>query len=126
MECNNGTNGVSKLKLRNPCDYYMDRNYYKCSLSGELRPSLVSLSELKYLDLSMNDFGGIQIPSFIGSLKKLKYLNLSSAGFAGEVPPNLGNLSRLRYLDLSGTFSLCSGNLWWLNYSTAVFEVPRL
>ncbi|KAG6491360.1 receptor-like protein EIX2 [Zingiber officinale] len=114
VECNNGTSGVLKLKLRNPCDYYMDPNYYTCSLSGELRPSLVSLSELAYLDLSINDFGGIRIPTFIGSLKKLKYLNLSLAGFAGEVPPNLGNLSRLRYLDLSNTFSLVSGNLWWL------------
>lgn len=41
------------------------------------------------------------IPSFIGRLGKLRYLNLSYTGLEGEIPPQLGNLSSLRYLDLS-------------------------
>ncbi|BBN68152.1 C2 calcium/lipid-binding plant phosphoribosyltransferase family protein [Prunus dulcis] len=67
---------------------------------GEINPSLLVLKYLVYLDLSMNKFGGVQLPSFIGSLEKLKYLDISSASFGGIIPPNLGNLSGLLYLDL--------------------------
>ncbi|KAE8647941.1 hypothetical protein Csa_000015 [Cucumis sativus] len=45
------------------------------------------------LDLSWNDFDYTQIPSFLGSMVELTYLNLSHASFAGKVPPHLGNLS---------------------------------
>ncbi|CAL9077469.1 unnamed protein product [Musa acuminata var. zebrina] len=55
---------------------------------------------MKYLDLSMNDFGGINIPEFMGSFHQLQYLNLSRAGLGGLLPHQLGNLSNLQYLDL--------------------------
>ncbi|PRQ58428.1 putative non-specific serine/threonine protein kinase [Rosa chinensis] len=42
-----------------------------------------------------SDFKGTPIPSFLGSLKKLRYLDLSASGFEGMVPPHLGNLSNL-------------------------------
>ncbi|RWR87975.1 leucine-rich repeat receptor protein kinase MSP1-like protein [Cinnamomum micranthum f. kanehirae] len=75
-------------------------------LSGEINPSLVELKYLKHLDLSLNCFGGIGIPNFIGSFNQLRYLNLSSAGFGGRVPHDLGNLTSLRYLDLNHKMSL--------------------
>ncbi|KAJ9176065.1 hypothetical protein P3X46_011415 [Hevea brasiliensis] len=74
--------------------------YERSSLSGKISPSLLNLKYLSYLDLSKNNFQGIQIPSFFGSLRELKYLNLSHASFAGMIPPHLGNLSNLQYLDL--------------------------
>ncbi|XP_027181933.1 receptor-like protein EIX1 [Coffea eugenioides] len=67
---------------------------------GHLSPSLVNLTNLRYLDLNSNSFSGIQVPAFLGLLKNLRYLNLSGAGFDGEIPRHLGNLMYLRYLDL--------------------------
>ncbi|XP_020082474.1 LRR receptor-like serine/threonine-protein kinase GSO2 [Ananas comosus] len=104
--CSNTTSHVVKLELGN------------LSLSGEIKPSLSLLSDLKHLDLSMNNFYGNSIPTHIGSLQKLKYLNLSNAWFNGIVPAQLGNLSNLRYLDLNAQnsiFPLISvDNMWWL------------
>ncbi|KAM5581972.1 receptor-like protein EIX1 [Rosa sericea] len=100
--CNNTTGRVESLNLRN--SYSDDLNSdggTLHALGGEINPSLLDLKDIVYLDLSMNNFGGIKLPSFIGSLEKLKYLNISRASFGGVIPPNLGNLSRLLYLDLS-------------------------
>ncbi|EEF50921.1 conserved hypothetical protein [Ricinus communis] len=52
----------------------------------------------------MNNFGGNQIPAFIGALKNLTYLNLSSASFGGMIPPTLGNLSSLQIVDLNNQY----------------------
>ncbi|KAH7853559.1 hypothetical protein Vadar_003993 [Vaccinium darrowii] len=115
--CNNLTGHVRELHLQNPHDffYYSDdvtwakyeaeyEAYAKQKLGGEVNPSLLNLKHLSYLDLSQNDFGGIPIPSFLGSLTSLRYLNLSEAGFAGTVPHQLGNLSSLRSLGLKGPY----------------------
>ncbi|XVF57819.1 hypothetical protein PTKIN_Ptkin07bG0013100 [Pterospermum kingtungense] len=96
---------VTKLKLSNPYSSnpdVLDATAY--ALRGEINPSLLDLKYLNYLDLSFNDFGGVAIPNFIGSLKALRYLNLSGASFGGSLPSFLGNLTSLRYLDLNSCF----------------------
>jgi Leucine-rich repeat (LRR) protein len=45
------------------------------------------------------------IPSFLGSMKNLRYLNLSGVQFTGRLPPEFGNLTKLQYLDLGAQFS---------------------
>ncbi|KAH9659672.1 LRRNT 2 domain-containing protein [Citrus sinensis] len=112
--CNNFTGHVLQLNLRNPNP---DPNFGTGStLVGKINPSLVDLKHLIHLDLSDNDFLGIQIPKYLGSLKNLRYLNLSGAEFAGVIPYQLGNLSNLQYLDLSKNYNeLQVESLSWLS-----------
>ncbi|XP_048317804.2 receptor-like protein EIX2 [Ziziphus jujuba] len=117
VSCNNRTGHVVELNLRCPYSESLDGNGMVQTLSGKINPSLLVLKYLNHLDLSMNDFGGSQIPSFIGSLQSLRYLNLSGASFSGTIPPSLGNLSRLIYLDLNKVdqFELTKSSLSWLS-----------
>ncbi|PON63060.1 LOW QUALITY PROTEIN: LRR domain containing protein [Trema orientale] len=105
--CNNITGHVSELRLNDGF------------LKGKINPSLLSLKHLTHLDMSSNDFGGIIIPSFIGSLVSLRYLNLTRGGFKGMIPHQLGNLSSLRHLELANSivddFQLYVENLHWLS-----------
>ncbi|MCD9644782.1 hypothetical protein HAX54_033216 [Datura stramonium] len=94
VSCDNKTGNVVKLDLRNQ----FSRDH---ELGGAINPSLLELQQLRYLDLSMNNFGGIEVPEFIGALEELRYLNLSGASFSGSVSQFLGNLSNLQVLDLS-------------------------
>ncbi|KAH9659667.1 hypothetical protein KPL70_023945 [Citrus sinensis] len=125
--CSNITGHVLQLSLQNPFSYLggdlrevkAGSNYERSKLGGKVNPSLVDLKHLIHLDLSGNDFEGIQIPKYLGSLENLRYLNLSGAKFAGMIPLQLGNLSNLQYLDLSGTFlsnyDLHVDSLSWLS-----------
>ncbi|KAH6761476.1 hypothetical protein C2S52_018909 [Perilla frutescens var. hirtella] len=91
--CNNSTGHVHQLHLQG--------NWWDPCLSGKINPSLINLKHLTYLDLSLNNFTGETIPSFIGSFKNLEYLDLSYAGFHGKIPHTIGNLSNLRTINLS-------------------------
>ncbi|KAL5802479.1 hypothetical protein ACOSQ4_030784 [Xanthoceras sorbifolium] len=127
--CHNVTGHVLQLQLRNPHQEYFTSDYsssdssdtdyeayMRSKLGGKINPSLLNLKHLKHLDLSFNDFEGIQIPGFLCSMHSLRYLNLSKAGFRGMIPQQLGNLSKLQYLDLNSQFDtdLFVENLRWI------------
>ncbi|PON63058.1 Leucine-rich repeat domain containing protein [Trema orientale] len=103
--CSNITGHVFELRLNDGF------------LEGKINPSLLNLTHLTHLDLSSNNFGGISIPNFMGSLVSLRYLNLTREGFMGMVPYQLGNLSGLHHLGLgvSSFYSLYVENLHWLS-----------
>ncbi|KAJ4829099.1 hypothetical protein Tsubulata_042156 [Turnera subulata] len=120
ISCDSSTGAIIAIDLHNPypvssalSSTRFGNEYW--NLSGEIRPSLLKLNSLQYLDLSLNTFNDIPIPEFLGSLKSLQYLNLSDAGFVGSIPPNLGNLTTLQFLDVSSPFSgLRASSLDWM------------
>nr|KAJ0215124.1 hypothetical protein LSAT_V11C300107940 [Lactuca sativa] len=106
IQCDAVTGNVESLHLRGSYD---KRKLY----SNDLSSSLAELRHLKYLDLSENYFNLSKIPEFIGSLKQLRYLNLSNARVYGNVPPHIGNLSNLKVLDLSSNYGLVTNDVTW-------------
>ncbi|XP_054795129.1 probable LRR receptor-like serine/threonine-protein kinase At3g47570 [Prosopis cineraria] len=95
--CSNITGHILELHLTTPSELYETSKF-----GGELHSSVLDLKDLNYLDLSGNDFGYMQIPTFLGSMASLTHLNLSHVRFSGSIPLHLWNLSNLIYLDLGG------------------------
>ncbi|XP_059661291.1 receptor like protein 23-like isoform X2 [Cornus florida] len=63
--------------------------------------TLFRLVHLQTLNLADNWFNDSQIPSAVGLLSRLTYLNLSYSVFAGQIPLKISNLTKLTSLDLS-------------------------
>ncbi|KAI9154265.1 hypothetical protein LWI28_023547 [Acer negundo] len=66
---------------------------------------LFALQHLRSLNLASNSFDEAQIPSRLANLTNLTYLNLSDAGFVGQIPIEISSLTRLVTLDLSCSFT---------------------
>ncbi|CAN6372030.1 unnamed protein product [Urochloa humidicola] len=126
IRCSSRTGHVVEIHLRNvDADHFINLDTTN-ALVGEISPSLLSLHHLKHLDLSLNKLQGPtnRFPEFLGSLKNLRYLNLSGIPFDCELPSQLGNLTKLHYLDLSNTYTV--GNGMTSIYSTDLSWLRRL
>uniref|UniRef100_R7VZM6 LRR receptor-like serine/threonine-protein kinase FLS2 n=1 Tax=Aegilops tauschii TaxID=37682 RepID=R7VZM6_AEGTA len=118
VRCSYKTGHVVKLNLRGSAQDCLRYSAYR----GAISHSLVTLQQLRYLDLSCNSFNWSEIPEFIGSFPSLRYLNLSYSLFYGRVRPHIGNLSKLAYLDLKlpSYNILYSSDLRWLSHLSSL------
>uniref|UniRef100_A0A2N9HYT2 Leucine-rich repeat-containing N-terminal plant-type domain-containing protein n=1 Tax=Fagus sylvatica TaxID=28930 RepID=A0A2N9HYT2_FAGSY len=96
--CDEDTGHVIGLDLSSSCLYG----------SINSNSSLFRLVHLQSLNLAHNHFNYSQIPSQVGNLSRLTYLNLSSSVFSGEIPFEVSKLSQLSSLDMGGNFDLSS------------------
>ncbi|RHN44215.1 putative leucine-rich repeat-containing, plant-type, leucine-rich repeat domain, L [Medicago truncatula] len=90
------------IKCHEHTDHVIHIDLSSSQLYGTMdaNSSLFRLVHLRLLDLFDNDFNYSQIPSKIGELSQLKYLNLSISLFSGEIPQQFSQLSKLLSLDL--------------------------
>ncbi|KAL2901915.1 Receptor-like protein 6 [Bienertia sinuspersici] len=88
--------------------------------SSDSLSSLFSLQFLQSLNLANNSFSNADISSEFGKLASLTYLNLSNAGFSGQVPREISQLTKLVTLDLSSLSYLGSSPLKLENPSLAM------
>ena len=101
VSCDEDTGHVIGLDLSSGCLYG----------SINSNSSLFRLVHLQSLNLAHNHFNYSQIPSQIGNLSRLTYLNLSSSMFSGQIPFEVSKLSQLSSLYLCCNIDLSSWNI---------------
>ena len=72
-------------------------------LAGPIPPELGSLTKLRALQLLFNELSG-PIPPELGNLTDLESLILDTNYLSGSIPPELGRLANLRHLGLRNNF----------------------
>ncbi|GKE92759.1 leucine-rich repeat-containing protein, partial [Tanacetum coccineum] len=152
-----GNNELSYLNLSHnfitglpQFQWYGLQNLYLQSnlIEGPFPPSICNMSDLKYLDMSNNRFGGLiprcfgnitsylsmidmgnnsfqgTIPNTYDNCRSLEGLSLNGNQLRGEVPSSLSKCSALRVLDLgnnylNGTFPSWLGGLFGLQSASS-------
>ncbi|CAN6203609.1 unnamed protein product [Urochloa humidicola] len=121
--CNSATGHVNVLNLTR-------RGLYSYGIDQ----ALFNLTSIQLLDLSMNDFGGSELPAAgFEKLSSLTYLDLSSSGFSGQIPISISKLTSLVSLDLSNQYVYNKDGilrnhllLWEPNFRTLVKNFSKL
>jgi len=111
----NGDGCVSCIDMDGDFDCTINQNTSGNNLLGTLPSELGSLSNLTFIDLSFNEITG-SIPSELGNLSNLKYLNIENNELTGNIPSELNNLNNLTHLildwnNITGNIPSSIGNL---------------
>ncbi|XP_040953419.1 receptor-like protein 7 [Gossypium hirsutum] len=101
MESNHGLLFLGGCKLRCWWSCFdFDLSGREISSPIDDSSSLFHLQHLRQLNLALNQFM-TAFPTIFDKLENLRYLNLSEAGFTGQIPIGISRLTRLVTLDLS-------------------------
>ncbi|XP_021820459.1 receptor-like protein 12 [Prunus avium] len=92
------------VSCKNGCVSHLDLSSESISGGLDNSSALFDLRYIENLNLAYNNFNNTQIPSKFDKLTNLSYLNLSNAGFVGQIPIEIAHLTRLVTLDLSTSF----------------------
>ena len=84
-------------------------SYHGNALGGSIPNDIALLTALEHLDLQANHYMTGTIPTTLGDLKELRYVNFWNIGFSPCPLPPLGKLTNLEHLDLGATYSLTGG-----------------
>jgi len=121
---NSWTHNTDWLATTTPCSWHgvtcgngrvRELRLNSNGLRGSLPTSLGNLSALTWLELQYNELSG-NIPTELGGLTELTELSLYYNSFTGSIPPELGNLGKLNALrmghnKLTGGVPKTLGNL---------------
>ncbi|XP_013451951.2 receptor-like protein EIX1 [Medicago truncatula] len=97
IRCSNLTGHVLMLDLHGDYNKNEDQFY----IGGDVDKSVMELKQLKYLNFSGNYFKGSNSLGFFGSLRNIRYLDLSRCRFGGKISIQFESLPHLKYLSLS-------------------------
>jgi len=107
-DCNGVCNGDAEI---DGCGICGGNNYDECGICGEwiqIIPQVIgfgncfNIDSTAVIDLGLGEHITGNIPTQIGYLINLSYLDLSNSGdLVGDIPEEIGNLINLQYLDLS-------------------------
>lgn len=76
---------------------------YDICNQGTITKDIGALSDLKYLDLGVNEIHGT-LPESITTLTKLEFLSLADNYLTGTLPESIGNLQKLRLLGVAHNY----------------------
>ena len=122
MGCNTDTGHVVRFHL-SPVSPESEDSLSPRLQARQVDSSLLELKYLNYLDLSGNDFESSSIPAFLGSMKRLSYLNLSSANFSRKVLSVLRNLISLQVLDFSDLYKIYTDDFGWASQLSSLEHI---
>ncbi|KMT16369.1 hypothetical protein BVRB_3g055140 [Beta vulgaris subsp. vulgaris] len=114
VRCDPATGHVVELHLHGFSTFYERNILFEAQEMESSLQHLFELNHLEHLDVSINNFTDTKIPKLMGSMKQLRYLNLSHDYLSGVVPHQLGNLTNLRVLDLGVNDVLTVDSLKWV------------